>query len=107
MNKNRINKLIKECILEIDDCESLPPYESYILDKMTMSPFKEKGERASIVLGLIHTVVCRPMNITTRGGYYYFITFTDDISRYGYVYLMKHKLKSFKMFKQFCDKVEK
>ena len=66
---------------------------------MTKSPFKEKGERASDILGLIHTDVCGPMNISNIGGYYYFITFTDDLSRYGYVYLMKHKSESFEIFK--------
>ena len=74
---------------------------------MTKSPFKEKDKRASDVLGLIHTNVCGPMNISARGGYYYFITFTDDLLRYGYVYLMKHKSKSFEMFKQFHAEVEK
>ena len=34
-------------------------------------------------------------------GYSYFITFTDDFSRFGYVYLMKHKSESFEMFKDF------
>ncbi|MFK0577063.1 hypothetical protein, partial [Acetobacter fabarum] len=42
-----------------------------------------------------------------RGGYLYFITFIDDLSRYGYVYLMKHKLESFEMFKWFRSKIEK
>ena len=74
---------------------------------MTKSPFKRKGERASDVLGLIHTDVCELMNINVKGGYYYFITFTDDLSRYGYVYLMKDKLESFEMFKRFCAEVEK
>ena len=83
VNKNMIDRLIKECILKIDDCESLPIYESYLLDKITKSPFKEKGERASDVLSLIHTDVCRPINISDRGRYYYFIIFTDDLSRYG------------------------
>ena len=99
MNKNRIDRLIKECILEIDDCESSPTYESCLLGRMTKSSFKRKGERANDVLGLIHTDVYGPMNINVRGGYYYFITFTDDLSRYGYVYLMKHKSESFEMFK--------
>ena len=35
-----------------------------------------------------------------RGGLYYFITFTDDFSRYGYVVLMKNKSDSFEMFKE-------
>ena len=98
---NRIDRLIKECVLEIDDCEALPTCESCLLGKMTKSPFKGKDERASDVLGLIHTDVCGPMNISARDGYVYFITFIDDLSKYGYVYLMKHKSESFEMFKLF------
>ena len=67
---------------------------------MIKSPFKRKGERASDILGLIHTDVCGPMNISTRRGYFYFITFINDLSRYGYVYFfMKYKLESFEIFK--------
>jgi hypothetical protein len=40
------------------------------------------------LLGLIHANVCRSMTIHVISGYTYFITFTDDHSRYGYVYLM-------------------
>ena len=41
-----------------------------------------------------------------RGGYQYFITFTDDFSRYGYVYLMRHKSESFEKFKEFKNEVQ-
>ncbi|KAJ9544153.1 hypothetical protein OSB04_023860 [Centaurea solstitialis] len=41
-----------------------------------------------------------------RGGYRYFITFTDDFSRYGYVYLMRHKSESFERFKEFQNEVQ-
>ena len=41
-----------------------------------------------------------------RGGYEYFITFTDDYSRFGYVYLMKQKSKTFEKFKEFKAEVE-
>ena len=34
-----------------------------------------------------------------RGGYFYFITFTNDLSRFGYMYLMKHKSEAFDKFK--------
>ena len=47
------------------------------------------------------------MNTSAKGGYQYFITFTDDLSRYGYVYLMRHKSESFEMFKRFHNEVEK
>jgi hypothetical protein len=36
----------------------------------------------------------------------YFITFTDDYSRYGYVYLIRHKSESFEKFKEFRTEVE-
>ncbi|GJS54466.1 retrovirus-related pol polyprotein from transposon TNT 1-94 [Tanacetum coccineum] len=36
----------------------------------------------------------------------YFITFTDDYSRYGYVYLLKHKHEVFETFKLFKYEVE-
>ncbi|KAM2645310.1 hypothetical protein EV1_018869 [Malus domestica] len=47
------------------------------------------------------------MSITSRGGFSYYITFTDDHSRFGYVYLMKYKSESFEMFKEFKNEVEK
>jgi hypothetical protein len=46
------------------------------------------------------------MSTTARGGYQYFITFTDDLSRYGYVYLMKHKSETFEKFKEFQSEIE-
>jgi hypothetical protein len=46
------------------------------------------------------------MSTTARGGFQYFITFTDDFSRYGYVYLIKHKSETFEKFKEFQNEVE-
>ncbi|KAL0401961.1 UNVERIFIED_CONTAM: hypothetical protein Slati_4226000 [Sesamum latifolium] len=50
--------------------------------------------------------VCGPLNTPARGGFSYFITFTDDHSWYGYVYLMRHKSKAFGRFKEYRLKVE-
>ncbi|KAK8533071.1 hypothetical protein V6N12_076352 [Hibiscus sabdariffa] len=73
---------------------------------MTKAPFSGKGERASDLLGLIHSDVCGPMNTQARGGYQYFITFTDDFSRYGYIYLMRHKSEALEKFKDFKNEVQ-
>ena len=54
----------------------------------------------------MHSDVCGPMSIQARGGYEYFITFTDDYSRFGYVYLMKWKFETFEKFKEFRAEVE-
>ena len=94
-----MNRLGKEDILEVNDCESLSICESCLLEKITKSSFTRKDERASKILGLIHTDVCEPTNISARDGYYYFIIFTDDLSRYGFIYLIKHKSELFKIFK--------
>ena len=46
------------------------------------------------------------MNVDTRGRYHYFLTFIDDLSRYEYIYLMKHKSETFEKFKEFQSEVE-
>ena len=107
INKNRITRLVSDGLLDLGDCESLPTYESCLHSKMTKKPFTEKGERATELLGLIHSDICRPMNISARDGYSYFITFIDNLSRYGYVFLMRHKSESFEMFKRYRNEVEK
>ena len=63
--------------------------------KMIMRPFKAKGYKAKEVLDLVHTDLCGPISTSARGGYEYFITFIDDYSRYGYIYLMHHKSEVF------------
>ena len=51
--------------------------------------------------------MCGPFSVHPRGDYEYFITFTDDYSRYGYVYLMKKKYEVFDQFKEFKVESEK
>ena len=68
--------------------------------------FNVKGKRAQDLLELVHSDICGLMSTQAKGGYEYFITFTDDCSRYGYVYLMKQKSKAFEKFKEFRAEVE-
>ena len=63
-------------------------------------------EQANDLLEIIHTDVCGPMNVEARGGYRYFLTFTHDLSRYGYMYLMKHKFETLEKFKDFQSEAE-
>ena len=46
------------------------------------------------------------MSAEARGGHHYFLTFTDDLSRYGYIDFMKHKFETFEKFKEFQSEVE-
>ena len=46
------------------------------------------------------------MSIEACGGYRYFLTFANDLSRYGYIYLIKHKSETFEKLKEFQSEVE-
>ena len=63
--------------------------------------------RATKILVLVHTDMCGPFDVQARGGYIYFITFIDDYSWYGFVYLMHRKSKIFEKFIEFRHEVEK
>ena len=97
---------MQDGLLELLDFNEFPVCESYLEGKMMKRPFNAKGYKAKDLLELVHSDVCGPMSIQARGGYEYFITFIDDYSRFGYVYLMKRKSKVFEKFKEFRDEVE-
>src|SRR3954447_17225674 len=102
----RMKKLHSDGLLESLDFESLDISEACLMRKMTKPPFTGVMERATELLEIIHTDVCGPMSVASRGGYRYVLTFTDDLCRYGYIYLMKHKSETFEKFKEFQSEVE-
>jgi len=102
----RMKKLHSDGLLESLDYESFETCEPCLMGKMTRTPFSGSMEWATDLLEIIHTDVCGPMSVSARGGYCYFVTFTDDLSRYGYIYLMKHKSETFEKFKEFQSEVE-
>ena len=102
----RMKKLHSHGLLESLDYESLGTCEPCLMGKMTKTPFSGTMERATKLLEIIHTDVCGPMNIEARVAYRYFLTFIDDLSIYGYIYLMKHKSETYEKFKEFQIEVE-
>jgi hypothetical protein len=46
------------------------------------------------------------MSYVGKGGFQYVITFTDDFSRYEYIYIMRHTPESFEKFKEFHNEVQ-
>ena len=68
---------------------------------MKKAPFTGHYERGNDLLDLIYTYACGPFRSAKKHGEPYFVTFTDDFSRYGYIYLIKHKLETFEVFKEF------
>ncbi|GJR36948.1 retrotransposon protein, putative, ty1-copia subclass [Tanacetum coccineum] len=106
ISKKCIEKLQQEGLLKSTDDESFDQCVSCLSGKMTRKLFPHRPERATDLLGIIHTDVCGPLRHVSRQGASYFITFTDDYSRYGYVYLLKHKHEVFETLKVFKNKVE-
>ncbi|GKA16507.1 retrotransposon protein, putative, ty1-copia subclass [Tanacetum coccineum] len=106
ISKKRIEKLQHDGLLNSIDIESLGKCVSCLSGKMARKPYSHQVERAKDLLGLIHTDVCGPFRVVSRQGASYFVTFTDDFSRYGYVYLLKHKHEVFETFKVFQKEVE-
>ena len=87
--------------------ESFDACKPCLMGKMTKTPFSGTMEQATDLLEIIQTDVCGPMSVDAHGGYRYFLTLTDDLSRYGYIYLMKHKSEIVERFKEFQSEVEK
>ncbi|GKC35439.1 retrotransposon protein, putative, ty1-copia subclass [Tanacetum coccineum] len=106
INKKRIERLQQEGLLKSTDDESFDQCVSCLSGKMTRKSFLNRPKRETDLLRIIHTDVCGPLRHVSRQGASYFITFTDDYSNYGYVYLLKHKHEVFEMFKVFKNEVE-
>ncbi|GKA80089.1 retrotransposon protein, putative, ty1-copia subclass [Tanacetum coccineum] len=106
INKKCIEKLQHDGLINSTDIKSFEKYVACMSGKMARKPYSQKVENVKDLLGLIHTDVCGPFKIMSRQGAYYFVTFTDDFSRYGYVYLLKHKHEVFETFKVFQKEVE-
>nr|GEZ55628.1 hypothetical protein [Tanacetum cinerariifolium] len=104
--KKRIEKLQHDGLLTSIDIESLGKCVSCMSGKMARKSYSHQVERAKDLLGLIHTDVCGPFKIMSRQGASNFVTFIDNFSRYGYVYLLKHKHEVFETFKVFQKELE-
>ena len=105
ISKNRIERLMSNGILDSLDFTNFTICVEFIKGKQTNN--KRLGaNRASEVLELIHTDICEPFPKASWNGQQYFISFIDDYSRYGYLYLIKEKSQSLDMFKAFEVEVE-
>ena len=107
INQTRIEKLVKDEPLKELNVTPLPTCESCLEGKMTKRSFLSKGHQTNDLLELVHSNICGPFNVQAQGGYEYFVTFIDDYSRYGYVYLIHRKSETFETFKEFRAEMEK
>jgi len=106
ISRKRMERLIKENILHSLDFSDFDNCIDCIKGKLTAKIRKTSGSRKEGILQLIHTDICGPITPITLGGYRYFITFTDDFSRYGWIYLLHEKSESLDSLKEFKAAVE-
>nr|KAJ0194303.1 hypothetical protein LSAT_V11C800414000 [Lactuca sativa] len=94
-NKKHIAKLHSGGILESFNLELDDVCESCLLEKMTKAPFTCYCERGKDLLHLIQENVCELFRSTTLHGDKYFVTFTNDFSRYGMPIILENKYETF------------
>ena len=58
------------------------------------------------LLEIVHSDICGSLRTKTHRGMEYFITFTNDYSRYRYIYLLIYKSEAVEKFKEFKLEVE-
>jgi hypothetical protein len=98
--------LIKEEILAPLDFSDLGHCIECIKGKYVKHIKKMGATRSSSVLEIIHTDICGPFNMKSVDGFNLFITFTDDFTRYGYIYPIHERSKVLDKFKIFKAEVE-
>ena len=77
-----------------------------VQSKQTCKPRKAAEARNLVPLGLVHSDLCVINGELIKGGKRYFITFTDDCTRFCYVYLLKSKYEALNYFKTYNVEVE-
>jgi hypothetical protein len=68
---------------------------------------KKGATRSTELLEIIHTDICGPFDTSSFGKGKYFITFIDDFSRYGYIYLLHVKSQAINAFEVYITEVER
>jgi hypothetical protein len=57
------------------------------------------------VLEIIHIDICGPFNVRSVDDFNSFVTFTDDLSHYAYIYLIRERSEKLDKFKIFMAEV--
>jgi len=105
ISRNRVERLVSDGILDSLDFTDFNVCIECIKGKQT-SVKRLGASRTKDVLELIHTDICGPFPSASWNGQRYFVSFIDDYSRYGYLYLIHEKSQAVDVFKSFKAEVE-
>ena len=112
LNYTYVNQLVKKEMVEGLKCEietqPRKECEACVLGKMQKKPFpKQSQQRATRPYEIVHSDVCGPMQVESKGSSRYMLTFTDDYSQYTTAYFIKSKSEVLSKFKEYVNSVEK
>ena len=106
ISKERMERLVKNEILPSLDFTDLNVCVDCIKGKQTKHT-KKGATRSTQLLEIIHTDICGPFDASSFNKERYFITFIDDFSRYGYVYLLHEKSQAVNALEVYINEVER
>ena len=98
-------KLVKQ--FNYDVSNTIGFCETCIGGKHHRSPFASSTTKTTKPLEIVHSDVCGKMQEKSLGGAEYFLTFTDDKTRYTWVYILKTKDQVFDCFLHWKALVER
>ena len=107
VGEQNLKSLANGKLVERFDYNSSGLCESCIGGKQHQSLFDSSERQTGDLLELVHSDVCGKISDKSIGGAQYFLTFTDDKSRYSWVYIIKMKDQVFKYFLERKALVEK
>jgi len=104
------NDAIEDLEISPEDCghDDHKQCESCAYGKQHRLPFLPRTERRSKPLELVHSDLCES-HVISMGGGRYALTFTDDATSYGRIYILSNKksstvLKAFKDFQAWAER---
>ena len=112
LNYTYMNQLMKKEMVDgmnyASGTQTQKECEACVLGKMQKKPFpKQSQHRAARPYEIVHSDVCGPMQVESKGGSRYMLTFTDDYSRYSTVYFIKSKNEVLSKFMEYVNSVDK
>lgn len=101
LGEQNLQKIAREKLVKkfpYDASRKIGFCETCVSGKQQRTPFSSSTTQTTEVLELVHSDVCGKMREKSLGGGEYFLTFTDDKSRYTWVYILKAKHQVFDCF---------
>jgi hypothetical protein len=106
ISRREIERLFKDGILTPLDFSNSYYCIDRIKGKYAKQVKKSEAKRSAGILEIVHTDICGTFPIKSVDDFDSFITFTDDFSRYGYIYPIKERSEALDKFKIFKTEVE-